>query len=82
VGVKVEQRGEEIALKALMQTIRARASFDYSTWHFRSEMKTVLLEGTITAPRASFVGLNCYNPPGGIKHCLNTKIAACKLKIS
>jgi hypothetical protein len=27
----------------------------------------------------AFIGLNYYNPPGGIKHCLNSKIAACKL---
>jgi hypothetical protein len=39
------------------------------------------LEGTITAPREAFVGLNYYNPPGGIKHCLNTKIASCELKV-
>jgi len=25
------------------------------------------------------VGLNYYNPPGGNKYCLNTKIASCQL---
>lgn len=74
--------GEEIALNALMQTIGAKASFDYFTWHFRSETEAVSIEGTIEAPREAFVGLNYRNPPGGVKHCLNTKIAACKLKIT
>ena len=27
------------------------------------------------------MGLRYYNPPGGIKHCLNTKIAACHLSV-
>lgn len=74
-------RGEEIALNNLMQTLRAHGSFHYCEWHFRSETKDILLEGTITAPREAFVGLNYYNPPGGTKHCLNTKIAACELRI-
>ena len=29
-----------------------------------------------------FVGLRYYNPPGGIEHCLNTKIVACKLRVT
>jgi hypothetical protein len=28
------------------------------------------------------VGLNYYNPPGGNKHCLNSKIASCDLRIT
>ena len=31
--------------------------------------------------RASFVGLPYRNPPGGVKTCLNTKIAACELTL-
>ena len=31
----------------------------------------------IAAPREAFVGLEYRNPPGGVKHCLNSKIAAC-----
>lgn len=26
--------------------------------------------------------MNYYNPPGGIKHCLNTKIGACELTVT
>ena len=77
----VRHRGEEIALNALTQTIRAKASFDYFSWRFRSETNAVRVEGSISAPREAFVGLNYYNPPGGNQHCLNTKIAACELSI-
>jgi len=80
--VVLRHRGEEIALNALLQTIRARASFDYFTWHFHSRTDAVSLEGTISAPREAFVGLRYYNPPGGLKQCLNTKIAACELTVT
>jgi hypothetical protein len=73
--------GDEIALNALSQAIRAEASFDYFTWRFRSETPVVRVEGTISAGRRDFVGLAYQNPPGGVKHCLNTKIASCSLTL-
>jgi hypothetical protein len=80
--IVLRHHGEEFAVNALLQTIRARASFDYFTWHFHSRTDAVSLEGTISAPREAFVGLRYSNPPGGIKQCLNTKIAACELTIT
>ncbi len=77
----LRHRGEEIALNNLMQTLRARGSFRYFEWAFQSETHDVRLEGKIVAPREAFVGLNYSNPPGGNKHCLNTKIATCELKL-
>ncbi len=71
--------GKEFALNSLMQSLRAKGSFDYFTWKFKSATAEIALEGTISAPREAFVGLNYYNPPGGNKHCLNTKIASCQL---
>ncbi len=79
--IVLRHRGEEIALNSLMQTLRAHGALQYFEWRFRSETEDTLLEGTITAPRESFVGLNYYNPPGGNKHCLNTKIVTCELKL-
>ena len=78
----LRHRGEEIALNALMQTIRTRATFDYFTWHFHSRTAAVSIEGTISAPREAFIGLRYSNPPGGIKQCLNTKIATCELIVT
>ena len=80
--IVLRHRGEEIALNALLQTIRARASFDYFTWHFHSRTDAVAMEGTISASRDAFVGLRYSNPPGGIKQCLNTKIASCELTVT
>lgn len=75
----LRHRGEEIALNSLRQSLRARASFTYFDWHFRTENNRHRIAGRITAPREAFVGLRYFNPPGGIKHCLNSKLAACEL---
>jgi len=75
----LRHNGKEIALNALLQSIKAKGSFDYFTWHLAAAAPEVVVQGTISAPREAFVGLNYYNPPGGNKHCLNTKIASCEL---
>jgi hypothetical protein len=74
--------GDEIALNGVRQALFARASFEYFRWTFVSETRDVRVEGTISAPRDAFVGLSYYNPPGGTKHCLNTKIASCELRLT
>ena len=70
---------KEYTLTGFMQSMRAKGSFYYFTWEFKSETADVEIEGRISAPRQAFVGLNYYNPPGGSKHCLNSKIASCML---
>ncbi|MCK9382351.1 MAG: hypothetical protein M0P95_14980 [Sulfuritalea sp.] len=67
----------EYALTGLVRGLRARGSFRYFNWEFKSETAEVEIEGVISAPREAFVGLAYRNPPGGVKHCLNSKIAAC-----
>lgn len=73
--------GREYALTGLLQGLRARGSFGYFNWEFKSETAEVVIEGVISAPRQAFVGLEYRNPPGGVKHCLNSKIAACRLQL-
>jgi len=70
---------KEYALNELTQGIKAHGKFGYFTWEFKSQTKYVEIEGEISAPSSAFIGLNYYNPPGGNKHCLNSKIAQCKL---
>jgi hypothetical protein len=65
-----------------MQTIRTRAAFRYFEWNFRCAADGLCIEGRISAPREAFVGLTYYNPPGGTKQCLNTKLAACEVTIT
>ena len=48
-------------------------------WDFASRRAGVEITGRITAPKEAFVGLRYYNPPGGEKWCLNSKLASCRL---
>jgi hypothetical protein len=77
----LRHRGKEYSLVSLVQSVRAKARFGYFDWDFSSESKGVRIEGRIEASSDAFVGLNYYNPPGGIKHCLNTKIGSCELTV-
>ena len=74
--------GEEYALRSLWQAAtRARGRFGYFHWEFNSRGPGIEVEGSISAPKDAFVGLRYYNPPGGDKWCLNSKIAACRLQV-
>jgi hypothetical protein len=77
----LRHRGVEHSLVGLRQARRARASYRYFRWDFESESDTVLISGHIAAPPDAFVALAYANPPGGVKHCLNTKIGSCELAI-
>lgn len=71
----------EFSLNSLGQSLRAKGSFQYFSWNFALETKDVTIVGTISAIQEDFVGLDYYNPPGGHKQCLNTKIASCELHL-
>jgi hypothetical protein len=77
----LRHRGEEIALNTLGHALRARGDFRFFEWRFSSKTRELLVMGDVAAPRESFVGLRYYNPPGGTKHCLNSKLARCTLRI-
>ncbi len=78
----LRHRGREFRLNSIFQALRARGKFDYFHWNFFSETNEIKIEGEIHSEKNDFVWLKYYNPPGGIKNCLNTKIASCKIKIS
>jgi len=73
--------GREHRLNATRRTLLARTTLSYFTWSFATRNDEVAIEGTIEAPRWAMVGLRYRNPPGGEKHCLNTKIARCTLAV-
>lgn len=73
--------GREYTANALGRTARAKASWDYFDWTFDTEAEGVRISGRISAARDAFVGLRYLNPPGGDKHCLNTKIATAQLTL-
>ena len=80
--IVLRHKGKEFALNDISRSIFAHGHFGYFEWHFGSENDEVGLAGRIWADRDRFVGLNYYNPPGGNKYCLNTKIASCDLRIT
>lgn len=72
--------GQEFALRSIRQALtRAHGRFGYFHWNFRSSAPGIEIEGMIRAPKEAFVGLRYYNPPGGEKWCLNSKLASCRL---
>ena len=75
--------GEEYRLNSLLQSVRAEASVQegWLDWRFRSKRRRTAIEGRIYAPRSSFVGLTYFNPPGGSKTCLNSKLATCVVRL-
>ncbi|MGK5094338.1 hypothetical protein WDW89_20270 [Deltaproteobacteria bacterium TL4] len=73
--------GEEYALNTLTQAYHAHGRFSYFTWNFDTQKDDTRIYGLIQAPKSAFVGLTYYNPPGGSKTCLNTKIARCELTL-
>lgn len=56
-----------------------RARLRYFGWDFQAASGATRVQGSISADADDFVCLRYYNPPGGIKYCLNTKIATCRL---
>jgi hypothetical protein len=78
----LRHRGEEFALNSAYRALRAEGGFQYFDWHFRSGNDAVRVEGRMHAPASAFVALPYANPPGGTKHCLNSKLAACELRIT
>lgn len=79
--IVLRHENKEYVLTEMFQALRAQGRFRYFNWDFKSGTASVEIEGQITAPGHAFVGLNYYNPPGGSKHCLNSKIASCKLHL-
>ncbi len=73
--------GREYSFVGLRQALRAKARYRCFDWDFETGDRDVRIAGRISAPAPAFVGLRYANPPGGIKHCLNTKIAQAEVMV-
>lgn len=60
----------------------ARGSFENFDWHFEGHDERVRVKGRMTAPAWAFAPLEYRNPPGGVKICLNSKIAQCEATVT
>ncbi len=75
-------KGSEYELNSLSQAFWSKGSFRYFDWKFCAETKGIQIDGRIFAQAEDFVGLRYFNPPGGFKYCLNSKLASCELKLT
>jgi hypothetical protein len=73
--IVLRHRGREYRLNALGRSLRASVTVHGFDWRFESRSAELRVQGRIHAERVDFVGLRYANPPGGIKQCLNSKVA-------
>lgn len=73
--------GEEFALNAMGQALRATGTFRCFDWYIRSQTPAARIAVHVHAPRSAFTALTYFNPPGGSKTCLNSKIASCEVTL-
>jgi hypothetical protein len=78
----LRHRGREFAMTSLAQSVRARATLAEKSWTFVTADARAEVRGRIEAEPGAFVVLEYRNPPGGIKYCLNTKLARCEVTIT
>jgi hypothetical protein len=78
----LRHHGREHTLTGLGRAARAWATLAPRAWTFATGDDTVAIEGRIEAQPSQFVVLEYANPPGGIKYCLNTKLARCELVVT
>jgi hypothetical protein len=78
----LRHEGQEYRLNSLRGAVRAKGSYEFFDWNFDAKRKGLRIQGGITATPQQFVGLPYGNPPGGVKTCLNSKIAACRITLT
>jgi hypothetical protein len=74
--------GEELQLNSLARAPLATATLEGLSWWYRTSAHGVTVEARFEAPPSRFVGLRYGNPPGGVKVCLNSKLARCELIVT
>jgi len=79
--VVVRIGAREFSLNSLSQSVRTRARADFFSLEIDARAGDVRITIKLRAPRSAFAGLAYDNPPGGVKTCLNSKLAACDLTI-
>lgn len=71
--------GETIAFNSVGRSWRQKADYAPARWNFVCAQDGAKLHVSMHAREQDVVALRYRNPPGGIKTCLNTKIASCEL---
>lgn len=71
----------EFAFNSVRQALRTRAAYDYFSWALEARDADARIRVSFEAPKEAFVELAYENPPGGVKTCLNTKLAGCRVVV-
>jgi hypothetical protein len=71
----------EYRLNSLLQAVRTRATLAFFRWEIEAQDAQARITISIHASRPDFVGLGYANPPGGMKTCLNSKLAAASVTL-
>jgi hypothetical protein len=74
--------GEEHQLNTPSHLWSAHGAFKDFEWHFEGHDERIRVKGKMTAPAWAFAPLDYRNPPGGVKLCLNSKIARCEATVT
>jgi hypothetical protein len=69
--------GKEWRLNGVLQTLRNDGHYHGTHWTITAQAPGVRIDVTIEAAPSIFATLRYENPPGGVKTCLNTKLASC-----
>ena len=71
-----------IALNCPAELIRSQASFDCSTWTFRTDNAQVRVQGRVEASARDCIGLLYLDPRGHTKRCYHDGLADCELTVT
>jgi hypothetical protein len=77
----LRHRGAELRMNSLGQSLRAVSSHRCFEMHVSTASREATAEVRIRANPEDFIGLRYRNPPGGEKHCLNSKLATCEVTL-
>ena len=73
---------DDYAFNTVSSFLRNKGSFAGWRWSFAGVSDRLRLEGEMIGDPKHFAALEYRNPPGGIKRCLNSKIARCELRLA
>jgi hypothetical protein len=76
----VWRRGVRYAFNQPSVLLRSRGEIGARAWTFRAESPLARVEGELSAETRDFVGLHYENPDRAMTYCLNSKIAAGRLR--
>ena len=77
----LRHKGKEYLFNSLKGSTTNRGRYSYFRWDFSANNGKEKISGKIETDAANVIGLTYYNPPGGNKTCLNTKIAYAELTL-